>query len=190
MFLHGCGFRLKGTTPLPFQQLYTNISKHSAFGAELQRILKADSPNLQFVNDREQAQASLIQLENRRRTREVSLDPQGNVEEYQLNIYFRFELLDEHRRHIIPATSLTVSRFLPNDPDSVQAKESERAQLYASMERDLIERIARRLTAPDVTKRFEELVTEEPQSETETKLEEAILPDDEYEEEFLPVFNF
>jgi len=189
--LSGCGFKLKGGSPLPFNTLYTNISLNSAFGAQLQRMLEADSPGLRFVAERDEAQATLIQLQNSRRTRDVALDPQGNVEEYQLNLVFRFELLDAQGKKILAPTTLTVTRFLPNDPDSVQAKESERASLYAAMEQDVIERLSRRLTAPDITERFEMLEQQEgmePDEASETQWPDDSI--DESDEEFLPSLHF
>lgn len=188
--LHGCGFRLQGPSPLPFDTLYTNISLNSSFGAQLERILKANTAGLQFYSERDQAQAALIELENSRRTREVALDPQGNVEEYQLNLHFSFELLDKAGRKVLPPTSLMVTRYLPNDPDATQAKESERDSLYASMEEELIERIARRLTAPDVRSRFDELASQ-PDTPDEP-MPDVPLPQDsgQTEEEILPLFDF
>lgn len=189
--LSGCGFKLKGGSPLPFNTLYTNISLNSAFGAQLQRMLEANSPGLRFVAERDEAQATLIQLQNSRRTRDVALDPQGNVEEYQLNLAFRFELLDAQGKRILAPTTLTVTRYLPNDPDSVQAKESERASLYAAMEQDVIERLSRRLTAPDITERFEMLEQQKDMEPDEAS--EIQWPDDsidESDEEFLPSLHF
>ncbi|HLS20975.1 MAG TPA: LPS assembly lipoprotein LptE [Paenalcaligenes sp.] len=189
--LSGCGFKLKGGSPLPFNTLYTNISLNSAFGAQLQRMLEANSPGLRFVAERDEAQATLIQLQNSRRTRDVALDPQGNVEEYQLNLVFRFELLDAQGKKILAPTTLTVTRYLPNDPDSVQAKESERASLYAAMEQDVIERLSRRLTAPDITERFEMLEQQKDMEPDEAS--EIQWPDDsidESDEEFLPSLHF
>lgn len=189
--LSGCGFKLKGGSPLPFNTLYTNISLNSAFGAQLQRMLEADSPGLRFVRERDEAQATLIQLQNSRRTRDVALDPQGNVEEYQLNLVFSFELLDAQGKKILPPTTLTVTRYLPNDPDSVQAKESERASLYAAMEQDVIERLSRRLTAPDINERFEMLERQE--DIEQDSVSESQWPDnsaDDNDEEFLPSFHF
>ncbi len=191
LLIQGCGFRLQEASPLPFTTLYTNISLNSAFGAQLERILRANSPTLQFVSDRNDAQASLIQLQNRRITRDVALDPQGNVEEYQLNLHFRFELLDAEGRKILPPTTLLVTRYLPNDPNATQAKDSERDQMYASMEEDLIERLTRRLTAPDVSSRFDDL-QEQPVTEADLENEEIEWHDqyEEGEEERLPIFSY
>src|SRR5690625_2383371 len=70
LLIQGCGFRLQGASPLPFNKLYTNISLNSSFGAQLERMLVANTPELTFVDKRDDAQASLIQLQNRRITRE------------------------------------------------------------------------------------------------------------------------
>src|SRR5690625_1190530 len=66
LLIQGCGFRLQGASPLPFNKLYTNISLNSSFGAQLERMLVANTPELTFVDKRDDAQASLIQLQNRR----------------------------------------------------------------------------------------------------------------------------
>src|SRR5699024_12509545 len=94
LLIQACGFRLQGASPLPFNKLYTNISLNSSFGAQLERMLVANTPGLTFVAERDEAQASLIQLQNRRITRDVALDPQGNVEEYQINMQLHFEYQD------------------------------------------------------------------------------------------------
>src|SRR5690625_7529913 len=80
LVLSGCGLKLNGSSALPFNTLYTNISLNSAFGAQLQRMLEANSPALRFVAERDEGQATLIQLRDSRRTRGVALDPQVNVE--------------------------------------------------------------------------------------------------------------
>jgi len=190
LIIQGCGFRIQGASPLPFNKLYTNISLNSSFGAQLERMLIANTPKLEFVSDRKEAQASLIQIHSRRITRDVALDPQGNVEEYQLYLQFRFELLDSEGRKIISPITLLITRHLPNDPNATQAKESERDSMYSSMEEDLIERLSRRLTAPDVSIRFEEL-QHQPVTDDDLEQEDIEWQDDDedVEEEFLPVFN-
>ncbi|MGG4773949.1 hypothetical protein E4695_11170 [Alcaligenaceae bacterium 429] len=154
MLLSACGFKLKGATPLPFQVMYTNIPENSAFGSQLRRVLQANTPGLQFVNDPAQAQAQLIQLSNQRLTRELALDPKGQVEEYELTVRLQYQLSDASGHLIIPPTILQTVRDMPYNPDAVQAKQGEIATLFASMEQSLIDRLVRRLTAPDVAERF------------------------------------
>lgn len=154
LLISACGFRIKGPNPLPFDTLYTNFSDNSLFGAQLRRVLVASSPNLRFVELDQNPQAQLIQLSNRRHTRELSIDPQGHVEEYELTVVLRFQLLDGAGNIILPPTTLQAVREIPHDPNSVQAKQGEIATLFLAMEQSLIDRLVRRLSSPDVDENF------------------------------------
>src|SRR3546814_5516225 len=43
LLLAACGFHLRGTSPLPFDTLYTNIPQNSEFGARMRRAIIARS---------------------------------------------------------------------------------------------------------------------------------------------------
>src|SRR5690554_1317459 len=94
VLLAACGFRLKGATPLPFTTLYTNIAENSAFGAAMRRAITASSPRTRIVADPTQAEVRLVQLANNQRLRELSIDAEGRVEDYELNLEFIFQLVD------------------------------------------------------------------------------------------------
>ncbi|OWT57421.1 LPS-assembly lipoprotein LptE [Candidimonas nitroreducens] len=148
--LTACGFRLRGPVPLPFDTVYTNITENSDFGARLRRALRASSPNLRFVDQIGDAQVRLIQIANNQSLRELSLNTQGLVEEYELNLSFVFELMDAKGHVLLPPTTLTSSQDLPYDPNQVQAKQGEIATLFLEMQKSLVDRIVRRLSSPDV----------------------------------------
>jgi len=152
--LSACGFHLRGATPLPFDTLYTNIAENSAFGAQLRRAIVAASPNTRFVEDPQQAQARLTQLANNQGLREVSLDPRGQVEEYELNLEFVFQLTDAKGHLILPPTTLQSTREIPYDPSILQAKQGEISSLFVEMQQNLIDRIVRRLASPEVAKAY------------------------------------
>lgn len=152
--LAACGFRLKGVTPLPFDTLYTNIAENSAFGAAMRRAIRAASPNTRFVADPAQAQARLLQLANNQRLRELSIDADGRVEEYELTLEFIFQLLDAGGHVILPPTTLRATRELPYDDTMVQAKQSEITDVFQQMQQSMVDRILRLLSAPDVTAAF------------------------------------
>ena len=154
IMLSACGFRLKGPQPLPFDTLYTNFSDNSLFGAQLRRVLIASSPSLRFVERDQNPEAQLIQLSNQRLTRELSIDPQGHVEEYELTVAIRFQLLDAAGNILLPPTLLQTVREVPHDPSAVQAKQGEMATLFLAMEQSLIDRLVRRLSSPDVEENF------------------------------------
>lgn len=148
--LAACGFRLRGPVPLPFSTVYTNISENSDFGARLRRAMQASSPGLRFVDRLGDAQVKLIQIANNQSLRELSLNSQGLVEEYELNLSFVFELTDAKGHVLLPPTTLTSSQDLPYDPNQVQAKQGEIATLFLEMQKSLVDRIVRRISSPDV----------------------------------------
>lgn len=152
--LGACGFHLKGVTPLPFDTLYTNIPENSAFGAQVRRAIRAASPNTRFVSEPGKAKARLTQLANTQSMREVSLNPQGQVEEYELNLTFVFQLTDDKGHLVLPPTTLEAIREIPYDSSALQAKQGEIGTLYIEMQQSLVDRIVRRLASPEVTKAF------------------------------------
>lgn len=149
-----CGFRMKGVTPLPFDTLYTNIAENSSFGAAMRRAIRAASPNTSFVADPTQAEAHLIQLANNERLRQLSIDADGRVEEYELNLEFVFQLVDAAGHVVLPPTTLRSTRELPYDDTMVQAKQSEITAVFQQMQQAMVDRVVRHLTAPDVIAAF------------------------------------
>ncbi|MDQ8030528.1 hypothetical protein CEG14_16870 [Bordetella genomosp. 1] len=150
MLLTSCGFALKGETPLPFNTMYINIPDSTRFGADVRRQLKAASPDTRQVNDPADAEAILQQIELRRTQREVSLNAQGRVEEYELGLIFTFRLIDRQGNPLIADTTFAIYREMPYDDQIVQAKQIQKETLYRAMQQSLVTRLLRRLTAPDV----------------------------------------
>ncbi len=155
VLLAACGFRLKGATPLPFTTLYTNIAENSAFGAAMRRAITASSPRTRIVADPTQAEVRLVQLANNQRLRELSIDAEGRVEDYELNLEFIFQLVDASGHLLIPPTTLRATRELPYDDTMVQAKQSEITDVFQQMQQSMVDRVVRLLSAPNVFSAFE-----------------------------------
>ncbi|VFR32451.1 LPS-assembly lipoprotein RlpB precursor (Rare lipoprotein B) [plant metagenome] len=154
--LTACGFTMRGVTPLPFDSLYLmGLSDDTRFGGDVARALRAASPNTQLVTNRKNAQATLIAVSQSRSQRETSLNPQGRVEEYELRVQYTFRLIDARGNLLLPDTTFTDTRDMPYDDNVVQAKQGETETLYRDMEKALVSRLMRRLTAPDVAEAFE-----------------------------------
>ncbi|WP_088141773.1 LPS-assembly lipoprotein LptE [Achromobacter xylosoxidans] len=175
MLLSACGFALRGVTPLPFQTLYVGISDTTQFGADVRRALRAASPDTKLVATPKDAQAILQQVNEVRTLREVSLNAQGRVEEYELGINYTFRLIDSKGRALIPDTTLSIYREMPYDDQVVQAKQGQIETLYRAMQRDLVSRLLRRMTAPEVRNAFEN--AEQRAEDGETPLYDPTLPD-------------
>lgn len=155
MLLSACGFALRGVTPMPFKTLYVGIPDSTQFGADVRRSLRAASPDTKLVDSPKDAEAILQQVSDSRTLREVSLNAQGRVEEYELAINYTFRLIDNKGRALIPDTTLSIYREMPYDDQVVQAKQGQIETLYKAMQRDLVTRVLRRMTAPDVRRAFE-----------------------------------
>ncbi len=148
--LAACGFHLRGTAPLPFDSLYTNIAENSAFGAQMRRAIEASSPNTRIVENIAQAQARLMQLASNQSLRQLSLNAQGLVDEYELNLSFTFEVVDAKGHILLAPSTLTSSRDLPYNPNAVQAKQGEIGTVFNEMQQGLVDLVVRRLSSPDL----------------------------------------
>ena len=173
VLLMACGFRLKGVAPLPFSTIYTNIAENSAFGANIRRAITASSPHTRFVSTPQDAEARLIQLSNQQTRRELVIDAEGQVEEYELNLQFTFQLSDANGRIVLPTTVLRASREVPYDPDDAQAKQSEMRMIFEDMQQSLVARVVRHLSAPDVIEAFQQAQTLPPLDGTPDTLDET-----------------
>lgn len=153
--LAACGFRMQGRTPLPFETLYVSIPDNTQFGADIRRAIKAASPQTIIIDSASESyQAQLQQINETRTAREVSLNAQGRVEEYELTLTYSFRIVAANKELILPDTTLVVQRNLPFDDRVIQAKEVEQATLFKQMQSSLVSRIMRRISAPDVADRF------------------------------------
>lgn len=148
--LSACGFHLKGATPLPFKSLYTNINLDTDFGARLRRAVEANSPDTHFTHDRKDAEVYLHLISDQQNLREVSLNAEGQVEEYELDLNFSFELLDKTGHVLLAPTVLRSVREIPYNERIVQAKDSEITRTFRDMRNGMIDQILRRMSAPDV----------------------------------------
>lgn len=148
--LGACGFHLKGATPLPFHSIYTNIDLDAEFGARLKRTVLANSPDTRFTDRRTDADVYLHQITETQNLRQLSIDAEGRVEEYELDLNFSFELLDRTGHVLLAPTTLRSVRELPYNDRIVQAKESEITRTFKDMRNGLIDQILRRMSAPDV----------------------------------------
>lgn len=153
--LNACGFRLKQSHNLPFTTLYTNVEENSSFGARLRRILLANAPDLRLVDSSDAAEVQLLQLAYNRNLRELSLDPSGEVENYELQLLMEFSLTDNKGDFLMPPTTLSVIRDIPNNPDSSYAKQLEIDSLFDDMELSVVDRLVRRLSSMDVQQAYE-----------------------------------
>ncbi len=206
LMLTACGFRMQGETPMPFDSIYITIPQNSQFGADIRRAIRAASPNTKIIETSDMkvratdfdayddadspgalnalklkkaqklAEAKLEQVAEFRNTRQVSLNSQGKVEELELSLRYTYRLVDAKDRIIIPDTTLYSVRNMPFDDRVVQAKEGEAATLFKDMQKNLVTRIMRRITAPDVKERWDEVQAQRSEDEPEPEIAKPVRP--------------
>lgn len=142
----GCGFHLRGSTPLAFSKVYVGMPPNSELGSALRRRLRASGAT-EVVEDAGAADARLDILRDERSREILTLTGAGKVREYELRHAISFRLVDRGGTERIAATTISAKREYNFDDSQVLAKEQEEALLYRDMQGDLVEQLMRRLSA-------------------------------------------
>lgn len=144
--ISGCGFHLRGQSPLAFPSVYVGISAFSDLGASVRRqILTSGSTVIE--EDPAKAAARLEILGNSQTREILTLSGAGKVREYQLTHAITFRLVNSAGEEIIRPTKISATREYNFDDSQVLAKEQEEALLYRDMQSDLVQQLMRRLAA-------------------------------------------
>jgi len=144
--LGGCGFRLRGTTALPFRRLRLGFDPLSPLGQELRRQL-ATVPDLQLVDDPRQADALFDVLEDSFNRTVSSRTAAGQVRELSLTARLRFRLRTGEGEEWLRETMIEQNQLMSYSETAALAKEGEEAQLARSMREDIAAQVVRRLAA-------------------------------------------
>lgn len=142
----GCGFHLRGKTPLAFAKIYVGISPNTDLGGGLRRRLRSGGAT-EVVEHADAADARLEILRDERSREILTLTGAGKVREYELRHAITFRVIDRAGAERIPATTITAKREYNFDDSQILAKEQEEALLYRDMQGDLVEQLIRRLSA-------------------------------------------
>jgi LPS-assembly lipoprotein len=85
LLLAGCGFKMQGVTPMPFDSLAITIPQNTQFGADVRRAIRAASPGIVIIEPsaiqpsvKTVPQARLEQVSEVRNSRIVSLNAQAS----------------------------------------------------------------------------------------------------------------
>lgn len=140
----GCGFRLRESTGLPFSTLYTTFPRTSALGSELRRVVRSSS-GTRIVDDREQAEAILVVLTERREKEAIGFSTTGRPVEYELRLRAAFRVDDPAGRNLLPQTALVVRREISVGEIQLLSKQLEEEQIFNEMQSDMVQQIVRRL---------------------------------------------
>jgi LPS-assembly lipoprotein len=143
----GCGFQLRGTltSNLPYKTLHIALPETSDVRIWMQRYIKA-TDQTKIVDSARDAEAVFEQLQDTRVKTILSVNAQGRVREYRLQLDYKFRVVDAKGRELVGPNEINLSRDITYDDSTVLAKDLEEGLLWRDMNNDLVNQIIRRLS--------------------------------------------
>ena len=141
--LAGCGFELRHTPEMPFQTIaLVGFAPRSPLADELRRTLAS---RLQLLDSPDKADVVLQVLVDRRERSVVASTAAAQVRELNLRLRFHYQLADAGGRELAPVTELLLARDMTYNETFALGKTQEEDQLFAAMQTDVVQQVARRL---------------------------------------------
>jgi len=148
--LAGCGFHLRGSQSgnLPYKTMYIALPETADVRVWLERYIKASGATRIIEDDRDAktAEATFQQLADSRVKTILSVNAQGRVREYRLQLTYSFRVINAKGQVLIPSNEISLSRDISFDDSNVLAKDLEEGLLWRDMNNDLVNQIMRRLS--------------------------------------------
>ena len=143
--ISACGFKMRTSTAMPFQKLYTNFAANSAIGADFKRLLRSEGKT-EFVDKAADAQLSLLIVGELREREIVGFSPTGRPSQYQLRLKFQYRLADAKSEPVGELVEIILRRDISTNDALLNAKQQEEAMLYTEMQDDMVQQLIRRLS--------------------------------------------
>ncbi len=144
--LAGCGFQLRGaSSSLPYKTMYIALPETADVRIWLQRYIRAGGQTT-IVDSAKDAEAVFQQLQDSRIKTILSVNAQGRVTEYRLQLNYRFRVVDAKGRELVGPNEINLSRDITYSDSNVLAKDLEEGLLWRDMNSDLVNQIMRRLS--------------------------------------------
>lgn len=145
--LTGCGFHLRGTQSgnLPYKSLFIALPETAEVRIWLERYINA-SGNTEITSDAKSSEAIFQQLTDSRNKTILSVNAQGRVREYRLQMSYKFRVVNQKGQILVPSNEISLTRDISFDDSNVLAKDLEEGLLWRDMNNDLVNQIMRRLS--------------------------------------------
>ena len=145
--LAGCGFHLRGTLSgnLPYKTMNIALPETADVRIWLERYINA-AGSTEIVDDAKRAEGTFQQLSDLRQKTILSVNAQGRVREYRLQLNYRFQVTNQKGQVLVPPNEISLSRDITFDDSNVLAKDLEEGLLWRDMNNDLVNQIMRRLS--------------------------------------------
>jgi len=147
VLLAGCGFHLRGaqSAALPYKSLYIALPETAEVRIWLGRYIRATG-GTELVDDGKAAEAIFQQLADRRQKMILSVNAQGRILEYRLQLIYRFRIVNAKGQELVAPNEIELTRDITYDDSSVLAKDTEESLVWRDINNDLVNQILRRLS--------------------------------------------
>lgn len=148
LLVAGCGFHLRGGTPLSsrLERIYLQgVSPYSALGIGLKRRLEANGATV--VASPEKASATLIIAHNALQRQVLSVGSIGKVQEYAINYALQFQVMGADGDVLLPPQRVGLERRYRFDRRSLLSAGEQEALLREVLIEQMVQRIIWRLEA-------------------------------------------
>lgn len=145
--LAGCGFHLRGASSarLPYKTIYIALPETAEVNVWMRRYIRA-SGDTEVVGNAKSAEAIFQQLGDNRQKSILSVNAQGRVRGYRLQMNYTFRMVNAKGQVLVPDNEVSLSRDITYDDSNVLAKDLEEGLLWRDMTNDLVNQIMRRLS--------------------------------------------
>lgn len=141
----GCGFELRHAPKLPFASIaMTGFAPRSKLAEALRLQLEKQ---VRVLPGPDKADVVLQALTDLREKSVVAQTSAAQVRELQLRLKFSFRAHTPAGRELIPRAEMLLTRELTYSETQALAKEQEEAELYRSMQDDVVAQVLRRLAS-------------------------------------------
>lgn len=145
----GCGFHLRGGYQLPAVMNATMIAFQSAVDFEFRDALEnaLRSSNATVVEHKDEASAVLSISKQKLEKRTLSINAQGQVQQYQLRYSVVYSLAEAGGKTLVSAKEVNFVREFTFDGSDILGNRGEESHLQRDMQRDAAQQIVRSLQA-------------------------------------------
>ncbi|WP_293264553.1 LPS assembly lipoprotein LptE [Neptunomonas sp.] len=144
--ISGCGFKLRGTMDVPESSRMVTLILKSGSPAQFDQALKR-TLNQQGISLLEAAPYQLAIKQVRENRRSITLDRKANVDEYELLVLVKFEILNLEGESVSGPLVARTERIFDYNADAATASYSLEKEIRSEMWQSISERIVRQFVA-------------------------------------------
>ena len=145
--LTACGFHLRGVggTALPETWKSMHLVTNDTNSEFTRAVITQFAANGVQWTDAESASFNVVLNPERFEQRNLSLNSEARVSEFELTMSSQFKVLDTTQQEVMAPTTVSVVKQMENDPRNEVGKEGEVRLLQSEMRSELAEQIMRRI---------------------------------------------